>query len=608
MVIYLLLLIITTLATPLRSPVFNVSNPINSPHTPSNSIDTLLRPYTLPYSPILTQHKIYSDGEALVHGKFLTSVFFCIVQVSVLIQRHMKPWKYSSLIHGLLGILILILVHFAVLNLYHKFYVPNADFPPEMLTHVRTGFTLCGLLTAQVILGLITKVLIVYNRSLQLLLLTRKLHHMTGWVIVITGLINLKLGWDISYPFTVETVIYPCYLILVCIYILLEIYRRKSTYSVETHSIRSFNESGMTLELFKQNLSYYEVLKKIHTRGKKWVFFNHLILDMSPFEYSHPGGKYLINGTIGQDVAKYVYGVINYAKEIPPHTHSSQALKLSKKLGFAEVGLPIGVLISKIDESVPLKTTWKVMKTYLVSKEIHCIELTSNEVRINQEPFGYEWMGFHFSIKNSRKLRRFYSLVMVNLKKWSKEVKESGLPVHLSNYGDLEEGESDLKLFIKKYPAGNMSRFLCELPIDSEIKLKGPFGPGLGIYKLPKGPCLAFGAGTGVLTFLDLVYAIWTQRVHSEFYLSLYISFKSRKESVGIDLMQATQKKYRDQFKLQINLDEERIGGRLTEETLGYWVKDDIKKVWVCGPAGFNLWIEETLENYGIAKHNIIIL
>ena len=520
----------------------------------------------------------------------------------------MKPWKYSSLIHGLLGLSCLGLVHYAALNFYKELYIPNEYFPPRMRIHLRTGFTLCALLTAQAILGMLTKFLIIYKKSLQLLLLTRKLHHMTGWVIVITGLINLKLGWNINHPSTVETIIYPSYLLLVCIYILLEIYHWNSSYTLETQSIRSVNESGMTLELFKQNLSYYEILKKIHKKNHKWVFFNQLVLDMEPFEYSHPGGRYMINGILGQDAAKYVYGVINYAKEIQPHIHSSQALKLSKKLAFAEVGLPTGVLISKTDEPVPLKTLWKVTKTYLVSKEIHCIELTSSEVALNQEPFGYEWMGFHFSIKNSRNLRRFYSLVMVNLKKWSQEVKESGLPAYLSNYGELEEDESGLKLYIKKYQAGNLSKYLCELPIYSEIKLKGPFGPGLGIYKLPKGPCLAFGAGTGVLVFLDLVYAIWTQRVHSEFYLSLYISFKSRKESVGIDLMQATQKRYREQFKLQINLDEEGIGGRLTEEMLGFWVKDDIRKAWVCGPAGFNLWVEGTLEDYGVAKHNIIIL
>ena len=39
---------------------------------------------------VQNQHKPYSQPEALKHGKYMTSVFFCILQISVLIQRHMK--------------------------------------------------------------------------------------------------------------------------------------------------------------------------------------------------------------------------------------------------------------------------------------------------------------------------------------------------------------------------------------------------------------------------------------------------------------------------------------------------------------------------------------
>lgn len=555
----------------------------------------------------LSKHRSYTQSEGLVHGKYMTSVFFCIVQVSVLIQRHMKPWKYSSVIHGLLGLICLFLTHYAAGQLYKDFYLSDSILVPKTREHIRTGFTICGLITAQVALGIMTKFLIIYKKSLQLLLITRKMHHMTGWVVLILGLVNVKLGWEIKHESTVENIIYPGYLLLVCIFILLEIYRRNSTYTVETQSIRSVNESGMTLELFKQNLKYSELLKKIGKKGKKWVFFNQLVLDMTAFENSHPGGRYMINGIIGQDAAKYVYGVINYAKEILPHVHSSQALKLSKKFAFTEVALPSGIFVSNTLEEVPLKHSWKVLNVSLVSQEINCIEFVSENLAVNSEPFGYEWMGFHFSIKNSRNLRRFYSLVMVDLKKWAAEVKTSGLPVHLMNYNGLNE-QGGLRLYVKNYQNGNISKYLCNLQIGAQVQLKGPFGPGLGIYKLPKGPCLAFGAGTGVLVFLDLVYAIWTQRAHSEFFLYLYISFKSKKESVGIDLMQATQKKFRSQFKLQVNLDEEGIGGRLTENMLGLWIKDDIRKAWVCGPAGFNLWVGETLQNYGVDKQNILIL
>ena len=84
------------------------------------------------------------------------------------------------------------------------------------------------------------------------------------------GLINIKLGWDGNNEMnTLNKVIYPCYALLVFIFVLLEIYRRTKTYRVETQSIRSVNESGMTYELMQKNLKYAEILKKIIKKRKK---------------------------------------------------------------------------------------------------------------------------------------------------------------------------------------------------------------------------------------------------------------------------------------------------------------------------------------------------
>ena len=63
----------------------------------------------------------------------------------------------------------------------------------------------------------------------------------------------------------------------------------------------------------------------------------------------------MINGIIGEDASKYVYGVTNYTKELTPYNHSSHALNLSKKFAFAEVGLPSGVLIPKNEALVMIK-------------------------------------------------------------------------------------------------------------------------------------------------------------------------------------------------------------------------------------------------------------
>ena len=40
----------------------------------------------------LSQSLLYfTQSETLDHGKFMTSTFLCIIQVSIMLQRHMKP-------------------------------------------------------------------------------------------------------------------------------------------------------------------------------------------------------------------------------------------------------------------------------------------------------------------------------------------------------------------------------------------------------------------------------------------------------------------------------------------------------------------------------------
>lgn len=56
------------------------------------------------------------------------------------------------------------------------------------------------------------------------------------------------------------------------------------------------------------------------------------------------------------------------------------------------------------------------------------------------------------------------------------------------------------------------------------------------------------------------------------FCLYLYLSFRSRKESFGVEILEAVQRKFGKSLQLHINLDEQAIGGRINKEKLVRWV------------------------------------
>ena len=556
--------------------------------------------YTLP-------HKIFTDDEALVHGKIMTCTICGIMQFSVLIQRHLKTFRFTSFIHGLLGICVYGLVMFAFFDFYGKFYVPDRIFVEKTRIHVRLGFTLCSLINLQVGLGVVTKFLIMYKKSMYLLLLTRKIHHMIGWVISISGLVNVYLGWQIKNKYSYLYYVYSAYILLVLLHLSLELRRRRKVSRSYSIKISNSLDSSRSSELISSHLTYPECIREIKKKNKKWIFFNDLILDVSSFATSHPGGSYLIDGILGEDSAKYIYGISNYSSEIPANIHSNYALKLTKQFSFSRVSLPLNILQCE-GRCAGLKTRWNVVQVILLSSTMTCIELNSLNVGVDPLLAGFEWMGFHFRIKYAG-LKRFYSFVAANLEKWANEVKGLNLPVHLMEYrNSIRMEEETLRIYVKKYNRGVVSKYLTELKPGAQITLKGPFGPGLGISRLPKGKCLVFAAGTGILPFLDLVHAIWKQAINEKFRLYLYTSFSCREDAIALDLLEATQKRFKDIMKLQIYLDKEKVGVRLTKENLKNWIFDDLKLTWICGPAGFNRFVQGLLLDYGVSNEKIMIL
>ena len=52
-----------------------------------------------------------------------------------------------------------------------------------------------------------------------------------------------------------------------------------------------------------------------------------MILDVSKYQFKHPGGKFVINKNIGRDISKFFYGgyTLENLKGLKPYNHSNIA-------------------------------------------------------------------------------------------------------------------------------------------------------------------------------------------------------------------------------------------------------------------------------------------
>lgn len=167
-----------------------------------------------------------------------------------------------------------------------------------------------------------------------------------------------------------------------------------------------------------------------------------------------------------------------------------------------------------------------------------------------------------------------------------------------------------------------------ETPVQAAVNdtfvVKGPCGQGLRIDKTG-GAHVVFAAGTGVLCFLDIVAHLMLknlgiisgpQVVGDDFNLHFYVAYRSRGDSMGVDLIEACERLMEHkpgQIKAKfIKVDRSNKGpgnGRWDARFIEGAVKsisaeDQIKRMWVCGPPAMGQLFDITLDKIG-AQYNL---
>ena len=68
------------------------------------------------------------------------------------------------------------------------------------------------------------------------------------------------------------------------------------------------------------------------------MILDDLVLNVEDFFLYHPGGKFLLQQTLGRDISKYFYGGYSLEPQtVSPHRHSDQARQIVNSLTVARL-------------------------------------------------------------------------------------------------------------------------------------------------------------------------------------------------------------------------------------------------------------------------------
>ena len=375
-------------------------------------------------------------------------------------------------------------------------------------------------------------------------------------------------------------------------------------------------------------ISAAEFEKRVEN-GTKLFILDNFVLDLTSYIHQHPGGAFLLDQTIGRDISKFFYGgyTLDGNTMVKPgstnpalHVHSNVARKIVLKHIVAVIwSNEIDCANFKIDHTqtndVNSFTKSFVLKVCDESKSHNLRDYFSDPATLGQH---FTVVGLDSSGKmlqeKSRSVRRHYTIAnamkqpvytnLVNSLKNSASVNKELLTDDISD---------QVSITIKTYKLdkGVARLFFNQEKDGCEFTIKGPMGRGLGLTKKSKGTHFAFAAGTGVLVYIDLVARLAlqelgaipeSQKLDKDFRLVLFASFQKREDAIGLELLEALVDRVNSSgsVKFELNL-------RFSNQKSARWdknfvskqmeaSKDNLERIWVCGPPLMNESFEKILE------------
>lgn len=381
--------------------------------------------------------------------------------------------------------------------------------------------------------------------------------------------------------------------------------------------------------LKKRNLPKYSNAEfdSLIKSGKKLVLFNNYIIDVSTFAVWHPGTAYAINECIGMDIGKYFFGTTHDVRDVPRYSHSSFAAKILEKLA-------IGKLVHEDQDHRNLRALSTVkVSSYAVDKvrEV-CPDVIRVTMRIpkyrgkisrNHSADSLKNLGMSYCVTSVYDPKTRYYSICDSMRE---DVYGRYCDIFNSTAEDTPISFRDLKVqdfiddsleFVIKRCAlsdSSLSKQLIDAEKFHRFYAYGPIGKPFDFKpENTEGINMIFCAGTGILPFMDLFAYLGRKmmkksgyyqdeefdEISDKAYFIIYAYFPTRKDAIGIELVEAVQKIYKkhfmgDQFYFNLILTQEG-GEKFNDDELMELIQDystanqGINRLQVCGPPSMNL-------------------
>lgn len=376
----------------------------------------------------------------------------------------------------------------------------------EQVAHAQTGIALAVLMLCQVLMGSIIRHWMTSSRTpplVQFRWFTR-VHRLLGWISTSLGFAQCGLGVQLLQPhliiwYTVWVgVLTGGFAIAAATYTVMNAGKTANAHMLD---------GGLKLHSARVAYTVSQVRARLR-EGAKWVIMGQYVYDVTEYmRSSHPGGAYLLERVIGQDISAYFFGVEAPDSFTGPHEHSRKAFEVLKPLC-------IGVLAA---EEASANVSWVdsahsdgMDDWLLVSKRkvtggrdpiVRMVFTNSLSNRVKPKDWLLSGMGKHMQVtlpwsalSDSERMRGNWR---------STRDKKNDLPTR--PYSIVRETDSDkLVMYVKRYCTGRLSPLLADLEPGAKVKMSGPHGLGM-LEDDADGVVFAIALGTCVAPFFDLV-------------------------------------------------------------------------------------------------------